>query len=76
MVDNYLAEDCCSNQNVSKMRKKITNDFFPCYAKTASTLLSYLNIVLSSEACEHIYVCYRPVLDYNNESLKDLNAKK
>ena len=39
MVDNYLAEHCCSNQNVSKMRKKITNDLFSCYVKTASTLL-------------------------------------
>ena len=75
VIDNYLAEHCCSSQNVSKTKKKINNDLFSCYLKTASKLLNYLNIVLSGDAFEHIFFRYRPFVDYNSETFKLLNAK-
>ena len=49
-TDNYLSEHCCSSQDVSKTRKKITNELFACFMKVASKLFNYLNIVLSGEA--------------------------
>ena len=75
VIDNYLAEHCCSSQNVSKTKKKIKNDLFSGYLKTASKLLNYLNIVLSGDAFEHIFFRYRPFVDYNSETFKLLNAK-
>ena len=75
VIDYYLSEYCCSSQDVSKTRKKITNGLFSCYMKTASKLLNYLNIVLSGEAFEHIFFRYRPFVDNNNKTFKILTAK-
>ena len=74
VVDNYLAEHCSSKQTVSKI-KRLNNTLVCCYSETGGKLMRYLNLVLSSEAFEWIFITYRSGIDYNNKTFEILNLK-
>ena len=60
---------------VSKIRKRLNNTLISCYSETGGKLMRYLNLVLSSEALEWIFITYRSGIDYNNETFEILNLK-
>ena len=73
MIENYLSENGSVVKNVKKVKEKITKRVFYCVVDIGKNLMSFLNVVLDSVAFEHIFLTFKPNIDYNSDSLKILN---
>ena len=56
-----------------RVKEKITERVFDCVVDVGKNIMTYLNVVLHNVAFEHIFLTFKPGVDYNRDSLKILN---
>ena len=79
-VTNVVTENCSMNKypsscQVQALKQKYENILFSLYCEAGKILLDCLNVIFSKQPFEHIFLTFRPSIDYSRNSLKILNLK-
>ena len=74
IIENNLSENGSKDSiNVKRVKEKITKRVFDCVVDVGKNIMSCLNVVLHNVAFKHIFLTFKPGVDYRSNSLNILN---